>query len=126
MIDTFTSANNGGSPILNYQIQYDDGQRGAYTSVFTLSPSIAVTKNVVRGNSYRVRYRAQNFNGWGPWSEVGYIKAASKPSTPAAPIYIDSDATKISLQFIPPDDNGGATISSFKLWMDTIQAVPNF
>jgi hypothetical protein len=35
-----------------------------YTSVFTLSPSITVTNGVIRGTSYRVRYRAQNFNDW--------------------------------------------------------------
>jgi len=85
-----------------------------------------VTSGIVRGNSYRVRYRAQNFNGWGSWSDVGYIRAASIPSIPPAPLYVSSDADELNLQFIPPDDNGGATIQSYALWMDTIQAVPNF
>ena len=30
VIEPFTEANNGGSFILNYNIQYDDGQRGDY------------------------------------------------------------------------------------------------
>lgn len=126
LINTFDSTNNGGSAILNYQIQYDDGYRGPYTSVYTLSPSITVTNSIVRGNIYRVRYRAQNFNGWGDFSDVGYIKAATTPSTPPAPLYYDSDSTMIILQFIPPTDNGGSTISGYKLWMDTIQAVDSF
>ena len=33
-IDLFTDTNNGGSPILNYEIQYDDGDRGNFVSVF--------------------------------------------------------------------------------------------
>jgi hypothetical protein len=33
-IDIFTDANNGGSPILNYEIQFDDGDRGDFVSVF--------------------------------------------------------------------------------------------
>jgi len=80
----------------------------------------------VRGETYRVRYRAQNFNGWGPYSAIGYIKAATVPGTPPAPLFVSSAATSLTLQFIPPDDNGGSTISSYKLSMDTIQATPSF
>ena len=43
VIDTFDATNNGGSSILKYEIQYDDGNNGDYTSVYTLSPSITIT-----------------------------------------------------------------------------------
>ena len=41
-----TTALTGGSSILQYELQYDDGLRGAYKSVYTLDPLIAVTQGV--------------------------------------------------------------------------------
>lgn len=40
------------------------------------------TVNITRGATYRFRYRAANVNGWGGWSPVGYIKAATVPAAP--------------------------------------------
>jgi len=37
-ITNFDEKNNGGSPILMYNIQYDDGYRGEFNNIFTLSP----------------------------------------------------------------------------------------
>jgi hypothetical protein len=48
-IATFDSTMNGGSPILNYDIQYDDGLRGTYKSIITLSPIISITREINRG-----------------------------------------------------------------------------
>ena len=87
---------------------------------------MTITDSISRGLIYRVRYRAQNFNGWGLYSEIGYILAAQAPSVPPAPVYLGSTATTINLQFIPPADNGGAEISSYTLWIDTIQPIPAF
>lgn len=106
--------------MLNYQIQYDDGQNGDYSSVFTLSPTITITKGIQRSLVYRVRYRAQNFNGWGPYSDVGYIKAGTIPTIPPAPIYVSSTSTSITFQFLTPEDDGGSIITGFKLFSDTI------
>jgi hypothetical protein len=70
---------NGGSPILQYEVQYDDGTRGSYHSVYTLNPVIVASYGINRGLEYRTRYRAMNFNGWGEYSPVGYIEAAGIP-----------------------------------------------
>ena len=37
-IETFDDINNGGSPILIYNLQYDDGNRGDYRDIYSLSP----------------------------------------------------------------------------------------
>ena len=37
-INTFDETNNGGSPILIYNIEYDDGNRGAFSEIFSLTP----------------------------------------------------------------------------------------
>jgi len=41
-----TTALTGGSSILQYELQYDDGLRGPYKSVYTLDPLITVTQGV--------------------------------------------------------------------------------
>ena len=38
MIETFDETNNGGSPILIYNLQYDDGNRGDFEDIYSLSP----------------------------------------------------------------------------------------
>lgn len=35
---TFDETNNGGSPILTYNLQYDDGNRGDFSDIYSLSP----------------------------------------------------------------------------------------
>lgn len=86
---------NGGSPILQYEVQYDDGARGDYRSVYTLSPLVVVSTEIQRGLEYRARYRAMNFNGWGPYSPIAYIEAAGVPQKPPTPGYVSSSATDI-------------------------------
>lgn len=125
-ITPFDATNNGGSPILNYEIQFDDGLRGAYSSVFTLSPIINLSSGIFRGRQYRLRYRALNFNGWGPFSEIGYIKAATVPSIPPAPVLYGSTASTITLLIVPPTDDGGVIITIYKLWFDTLQTIPGY
>lgn len=46
MITTFEFPENGGSQILNYEIEYDDGNNGDFTSTLTLSPSIVVSTGI--------------------------------------------------------------------------------
>lgn len=125
-IDPLVSPLDGGSAILQYELQYDDGARGAYTSVYTLSPLTVISHGVQRGLEYRVRYRALNFNGWGPYSEVAYIKAAGIPAKPGTPTYLWSSSTHIAFQLSPTLDDAGATITAYELHIDSIQATPSF
>lgn len=46
MIKTFEFPQNGGSQILNYEIEYDDGNNGDFRSTLTLSPSILVSTGI--------------------------------------------------------------------------------
>lgn len=96
-IDALDDPLDGGSRILQYELQYDDGQRGPFKSVLTLSPLVVVTQGVRRGQEHRARYRAMNFNGWGPFSEVAYILAAGPPLAPGPPVYLSSSSSEITL-----------------------------
>lgn len=81
--------------------------------------------NVTGGASYRFKYRAQNFNGWGQYSEIAYIQAATIPGIPPAPIYVSSTATTTTLQFLEPEDLGGSPLTGFKLYANSLSLNEN-
>lgn len=62
------------------------------------------------GQLIQARYRCQNEIGWGAYSIINFLLLANPPSRPGKPVYTASTATSISIQLIPSDDNGGATI----------------
>ena len=124
-INTFDETNNGGSPILIYNIEYDDGNRGAFSEIFSLTPQ-QIVSNVRPGAQYRFRYQARNFNGWGPISDISYILAATIPSTPDAPFLTLTTSTAVTFGFVPPIDTGGSTITSYQLWYDELGETESF
>ena len=84
MIDELPTSDNGGTDIIGYQIQIDDGNNGNYRFVLggiedTLDTEVVITEGITKGKTYRVRYRAINSIGPGPWSDVEYIIAATVP-----------------------------------------------
>lgn len=126
IIEKLTATNNGGSEITLYEIQYDDGMRGDYTSVFQLSEKLIVNSNIVRGASYRVKYRAKNFNGWGLMSDVSFITAATTPQKPYAPVFVDSDQDSISFLLTAPENESGSPITQFKLYADRLTVISDY
>ena len=89
-ITEFTTTQNGGTDVLGYQVQIDDGNNGPYKTVLggsenTLDTQVSVTSGIVKGLVYRVRYRAVNSIGPGDWSDVSYIPAATVPVAPTQP-----------------------------------------
>lgn len=79
--DALTSAQNGGSPILSYEVAIYNvtvsqwksiqGGFGTYSLDNTLDYATGITKGIV----YQFKYRAWNINGAGPWSVVGNVIA---------------------------------------------------
>lgn len=114
-------ANNGGSAILGYDLWRDDGSNGDFTSLFSTNTILGTTFtdiNVTKALLYRYKYRARNINGYGEFSEVGYLFAASVPGKPEAPAMTAVDSSSITLQFFVPTDSGGSDITSYELHMD--------
>lgn len=71
----------------------------------------------MRGRTYRLRYRALNGVGWGPYSDVGTALAAQVPLRPAAPTLAAPPAgTSLTLGFKESEDDGGTPITSYQLW----------
>jgi hypothetical protein len=116
----------GGSSILQYEVQHDDGARGPYRSIYTLSPLVIVSYGISRGLEYRARYRAMNFNGWGPFSDVAYIRAAERPGKPGPPQLLWSTSTQVAVQLSPTPDDGGSALLAYELYIDSVQATPAY
>jgi hypothetical protein len=68
----------------------------------------AAKDGIVKGLTYRVRYRAINDVGEGPWSDVAYVRAATLPMAPPSPIAATFDATGIDLVLSRTSDDGGS------------------
>jgi hypothetical protein len=95
---------NGGSSILGYDLWRDDGAGGDLESLYGTAAefqsnlaTIFTDFNVIKGITYRYMYRARNINGWGDFSEVAYLFAASVPQQPQAPSLISVDDDEIAL-----------------------------
>ena len=112
----------GGSPILSYSVEIDDGYGREFTALFgdevnSLTTSIDYAA-VEKGNVYRVRCRVRNAVGWSDYSPIGYLRAADRPSAPLTPQFVSATGTTILLALLPSEDNGGAVIDAYELWID--------
>jgi hypothetical protein len=106
-LPVYASGETGGSEIVGYDMQIDNGHNGDYRFVLggdrsanTLETSVFLTaanNGIEAGLTYRIRYRAINAIGEGPWSDVAYIRAALLPLAPASPIVTSFDGTSIDL-----------------------------
>ena len=119
----FTEPETGGSPITNFDVQMDDGIGGGFTTVaggdLSLymrrslrvknllgnvqlghydSNSDSFSREIMRGQPYRFRYRAKNVNGWGNYSPITIIYAARRPNSPSSVSLLTSDSSSMSVQ----------------------------
>jgi len=121
-IDIQVVVGNGGSPILSYSLELDDGLGGDFRVLYgtisdTLSTSL-IFKQVTRGLLYRARYRVRNAIGFSDYSPIGYLRAASRPSAAPSPKFLAATANTITIALEPSIDNHGAVISAYELWID--------
>lgn len=79
-------SDDGGSVILSYSLEIDDGLGGSFTPLYGVDGDTLVIstvyKNVTRGRLYQTRYRVRNAIGWSDYSPIGHLLAAKPPSTP--------------------------------------------
>jgi len=112
-------------------LQLDDGSNGQFHFVLggdraknTLQTSIFLTAEkdgIEKGLTYRVRYRAINEIGEGPWSDIAYVRAATLPTAPPSPLASSYDATHVALLLSRTSDNGGSAGGEgflYKLYAD--------
>jgi hypothetical protein len=88
---------------------------GGDRSKNTLATSVFLTAKdgIQKGLTYRVRYRAVNEIGEGPWSDIAYVQAATLPMAPPSPVASSFDSSKIDLVLSRTSDNGGSAGGEF-------------
>lgn len=97
---------NGGSTVLGYEVQIDDGNTGEFRTVMgstldhpdqmSLETKVLVS-GLTKGLVYRVRYRATNTIGAGQWSDIAFMRAAQVPIPPPSPYVSFVDNSRIDL-----------------------------
>jgi hypothetical protein len=83
-VNIVTVSEDNGSTITSYNIEVDDGLGGDFVELQgqtfkSMLMTGKVSTGVQRGLRYRFRYRAMNEVGFGQFSDITYILAASKP-----------------------------------------------
>jgi hypothetical protein len=114
---------NGGSPIISYELVMDDGMSGNFTSLVGLNANSLLTEftvfsEILKGRRHRFKYRAKNVVGWGPYSDDSYVLAATVPDRAARPYFLSFANEELSIVIPRSLDNGGTPISSYELWVD--------
>eukprot|EP00347_Sterkiella_histriomuscorum_P011727 403371340 len=111
----------GGSPITSYNLQWDAGSNGLnWFSISGLSPAntaltYILTSSLTIGQSYQFKVRARNIHGWGIFSDIKTIQAASAPSQIlSVSTQIDPATGGIKVSWLPAYSNGDP-ITAYKI-----------
>ena len=114
----WSAAGDGGSPILNYDVEVENRDGGGSTTTdvgVTLSTTATGLSN---GTSYRARVRATNAIGDGPWSAwSAEFTPGTVPGTPGTPT-LSAAAASVNAAWTAPDDEGGAPITNYELQLE--------
>ena len=118
-----SSVENGGSEIISYELQMDNGKGGVFTCVIgcsgdSLETEFTIASGIAAGNYYRFKYRSYNINGASSFSPITYITAATVPARPPAPTFDDASDTTITLSFSPSTDSKGSEITEYELYIN--------
>lgn len=123
-VDATDSSATGGSEILSYSLEVDDGAGGNFVPLYgadsdSLSTQYLHQRSDMRGLVIRARHRAKNAVGWSEYSPITQTRAAERPSPPpSAPVPGLATDTTIGLVLTRSEDNGGSDITRHELWVD--------
>ena len=102
------SPDDGGSPILSYSLEIDDGKGGSFSKVVgfnsnSLLTAYTITSGIESGRTYRLIYRVKNAVGWGEYSPETFILAADVPVAPPSPTFnrFDSSSNTMYINIQP-------------------------
>lgn len=119
-------ANNGGSAIRQYVIQYsNNGGTTWYTGAYALASATSYLAGFVpaKGASYSYRIYVQTSAGNSPYSNVVVVnRTASVPGAPSLTSPRAGTDGKLSLTWVGPSDNGGSAITGYVVESNTSNA----
>jgi len=105
----------GGDPVIDFRLWYDEGSNGANFVVLveSLTQPQYTLENVVTGSTYQFKLQASNLYGHSPFSQVVSILAAQKPEVPIVPTTSFADG-QVTISWTPPN-NGGSEITLYSV-----------
>jgi len=106
-----TEIETGGSAIISYNLQYDQGSGNdnswvdliGYPSNF-LQTTYTVTAGITKGTAYRFRLRSKNVYGFGPFSPVAIVRSSDVPEMPI-PVTTSISGVNVVITWVAPYDN---------------------
>ena len=101
-------SNDGGASITSYRISSP-----GLSTITTESRSSEIL-NLTNGQQYVFTVEAKNEVGWGSKSDEKSGTPSSEPGTPRS-LSVDESDKKITLSWLPPLDDGGASISEYEI-----------
>ena len=113
-------SSNGGAPILDYTIQWDQGT-GTWITLASAVSTLTYTKTgVSAGVTYKFKVQARNAVGLGAQSSEFSIIAATTPGLPTALIRdeVNTSKTQAAFTWTAPASNGGSAVIDYIIMWD--------
>jgi len=108
-------------PTLGYLVEFLDDD-DIWKVVFDASANPDALSTIVNGlvtaKLYQFRVYSINFNGKSQASDLFSIYACGLPRHFAAPVYVASDKTSITIRWQPVQDDGGCPVVDYKIERD--------
>ncbi|MFI5934531.1 fibronectin type III domain-containing protein [Actinoplanes sp. NPDC051494] len=105
---TFTTPDDGGYPILGYQVSTDDGTTwAALTTTTSGTTNTATVTGLDNGTAYPVRVRALNLGGNGAASAATTVTPPVVPADAPTGLVAVAGSTTVALSFADPANTGG-------------------
>ena len=115
----------GGTTLDTYVIEMDNGSTAGNTAFSELATiangavdSYTTTAALVTGDIYNFRVIARNIVGDSAPSQSFSAMAAVKSDAPGLPTRKSATETSITVQWTPPNDDGGDPIDDYKVYWD--------
>jgi hypothetical protein len=100
----------------------DDGYGGQFKNIYDGATNNALLehhqKNLQNGLLYRFRAIALNFNGKSEPSEIAEFYVCTSPTSFKAPVVRDQTSSSITIEWLPPLDDGGCSILGYAVFRD--------
>lgn len=112
----------GGSPVIDYSISFKTGSDPYFVLATGLSSPTFTAYGRIPDAIYTFKIQSRNLIGFSPFSSEVVIRAAARPSTPAAPTTLVTSNTSVTIVWTAPD-NGGSVITSYTVWIQQSDSI---
>ena len=118
--DPMLDVNSGGTQILSYIIEMDDGEGEDFKGVQGIKEDSMITSfettNVKPGKFYRIRYKVRNIVGFSKYSSIIHVQAAAKPNRPPKLTVKSTSINSIVLNVSRAVENNGSVILGYRVY----------